>query len=101
MTFDQVIVKMFDFGPVAVIALLLIYFGYKLLKTIMAAHRKDYEGVCERLNKVEDRQMDSLKKSLDDSTLAIHTNSRVLEQNADVIRDIQKTIIDCKKGRAA
>ncbi len=71
-TIDQLLQLVVNNGPFAMITVYLIWQG-----------RKDYQGVCQRLNDVEDYCKTTLGEQLERSTKA-------LEKNAEVIQKCQK-----------
>ena len=78
MTFNDIIMKAFEFGPMAAVAVYLIY-----------RQSVDYKGVCKRLNDVEDWQKGEMSELVKSTVEALNTNS-------GCIREISNTIKNCK-----
>ena len=78
MTIAQLFEKMFEYGPLAVITLYLIW-----------KQERNYKGVCDRLNHVEDYCKDTL------SALVIKS-LEVIDRNTDALRHCKKKLEEKK-----
>ncbi len=86
---DKVLEKVLDFGPLAVIIIVLLYGSYKVINKILDANRQDIDGLANRMNRIEDDDRERM-------VTTIEKNTKALSDNAEVMQEVKYAIQKCK-----